>query len=55
MIGDAAAIGMVDGDIEIGAVVEQAIQHMERFAIGHRDWLGVVGRVPVREKSVWYR
>src|SRR5665213_692121 len=44
MVGDAAAVGMVDGGVQIGAVVEQTVQDMERFAIGDRDRLAVVGR-----------
>ena len=34
MVGDAAAVGVVHGGVQIGAVVEQTIQDVERFAIG---------------------
>ena len=36
-------VGVVDGDVDVGSVIEQAVEDMERLATGHRDRLGVVG------------
>ena len=33
VVGNAAAVGVVDGCVQVGTVVEQAVQDMERFAI----------------------
>ena len=52
VVGNAAAVCVVDGGVQIGAVVEQTVQDVERFAIGDRDRLAMVGRVAARDVRV---
>ena len=40
MVRDASAVGVVDGDIDIGTV-EEAVDDMSGFALGRRDDLGM--------------
>ncbi|KTW02135.1 hypothetical protein NS258_18485 [Sphingomonas sanguinis] len=52
MIGDAASIGMVALDREVGTVMEQAIEDMHRLTGSGRDDSGMERRVAVRDMGV---
>lgn len=52
MIGDAAPIGMVALDGEVGTVMEQAVENMRRFAGAGRDDPGMERRVTVGDMGV---
>lgn len=52
MIGDAASIGVVIGDREIGGMMEEPVQDVRRLAGGGGDDLGVEGRIAVGDVGV---
>lgn len=52
MVRDTAPIDMVDGDLDIRAMVEKAVDDMGRLALGHGDGFGVVGRVTIGDVGV---
>src|SRR3954447_5429742 len=52
MVRDPTPISVVDGDVDVGSVIEQAVEDMECLTTGHRDRLGMVGSVPPGEMGV---
>jgi len=45
VVGNAAAVGVVDGDLDVGAVIEQAVDDMGRFAFGRGNLSATVGSI----------
>ena len=52
VVAHAAAIGMVDSDVEIGVMVEQAVDDMGSLTRRSRQKLGVERREPVGDMGV---
>ena len=52
MVGDAPAIDVMLFDVQIGAVVEQPVEHLRRLARGSRDNGGMERRVAIRDMTV---